>query len=217
MVSRGRCARIAETAKPFARAGALVGAMLGSVAIAAAADVTWLHRVPRSALRVTANGGAPARGAYEPCEVVENDETETCRRADTAVRRAYTEVFGGVPSCGVTRAALVSRSLEGRDEVVAALSCSTDEGGWLAGLVVLSGPPGGSLRITQIVRGAQLVPTRACGGVVRLAKLGPWSPTSDAAEVLPWTTAATVSSHRLVVTAVRPDAPNAMAAATMTD
>lgn len=191
--------------------------MLGSVAIAAAADVTWLHRVPRRALRSGASGGAPARGAYEPCEVAEHDETETFRRANSVVHRSYAEVFGDVPSCGVTRAALVSRGLDGRDEVVAALACSTHEGGWLAGLVVLTGPSGGPLHITQIVRDAQLVPTRACGGVVRLAELGPRSPTADAAEVLPWTASAKVSSHRLVVTAVRSEAPDVMPAPTMAD
>ncbi|MBL9108759.1 MAG: hypothetical protein JNM74_05795, partial [Myxococcales bacterium] len=80
------------------------------------------------------------------------------------------------------------------------------EGGWLAGLVLLSGEQGGPLRVTQLEKQVQLVPVRACGGRVRLAPVGPPTAALGGAEVLPWTHVATVSSRRLVLTAVRPAA-----------
>ncbi|MFO0639846.1 MAG: hypothetical protein U0183_11590 [Polyangiaceae bacterium] len=115
-------------------------------------------------------------------------------------------MFGSQAYCGVDRAALVSRTEVGLDEVVAALSCSTDEGGWLAGLVLLSGEQGGPLRIMQLEKQVQLVPVRACGGRVRLAPVKPGTPALGGSKVLPWTHVATVSDRRLVVTAVRPEA-----------
>lgn len=193
---------------PFAAATALVGATLGVVARAAAFDVPRLPYVARSGAHVTAVRIAQARGAYEPCEGDEADDVELARAVDAAIRSAYASVFGARPSCGVTRPALVTRSSRGVVDVVATLSCSGDEMGWLEGLVVLVGPERGPLRITQIVRGAQLVPTRVCGGVVRLAPVHPLGLASGASEVLPWTHAATLSSHHLVDVVVRPTPPS---------
>lgn len=199
--------RWVATVGPFAMATALVGAALGGVARAAAFDVPRLPHVARSGTHVTAIGVTEVRGAYEPCEGDQGDDVELARSIVAAIRTAYPDVFGARPSCGVTRPALVTRSSRGVVDVVAALSCSGDEVASLEGLVVLAGPERGPLRITQIVRDVQRVPTRACGGVVRLAPVRPLAPPSGAAEVLPWTHAAKLSNHRIVTVAVRPTPP----------
>lgn len=196
----------AHGAAPFAAGAALVGAMLGAVMLTA--DVPHLHHVPRSAVRSTAYGASVPRGAHEPCDVAANEsEEDVFRRATEAVRRSYAAVFGSQAYCGVDRAALVSRTDAGLDDVVAALSCSSDEGGWLAGLVLLSGEQGGPLRLMQLEKQVQLVPVRACGGRVRLAPVGPPTAALGGSRVLPWTHVATVSGRRLVLTAERPAPP----------